>query len=171
MRPLSVFAPLLLCLGCASYSGSSLKPGIATPADTRALMGAPFAVHKAASGADYAISWEYPHGPMGRYTYMVRFDARERLLRIDQVLQVANVRALTIGLSTHDDVRDLFGRPGIITAKDYQGLESWDYFAIENLRNIIIRVAFDADGRVRTAGEAPDPTGESGGRGRFGGRH
>jgi hypothetical protein len=166
MRTLFLLLLFNLLCGCASYSGSSLKPGIATEADTRALMGAPYAVHPAAPGAGYARSWEYPRGPMGRQTFMVRFDEQGRLLRVDQVLQVKNVQALTIGLSTRDDVRDLFGRPGYVTRRNFQGHESWDYFAKDGGRRIIIGVTFDGDGRVLAAGEVADPEETSPIRGR-----
>jgi len=155
---LLIFCLAMSLLGaCASYSGYGLKPGISTEADTRAVMGAPFAVHKAAPGAGYAESWEYPHGPMGRQTFMARFDTQGRLLRIDQVLQVASVQALTIGVSTRDDVRDVLGRPGYVILKNFQGRESWDYFAKDGPRRIIIGVTFDTNGRVLAAGEVADP--------------
>jgi hypothetical protein len=157
MRSVALALALVLLGGCASYSGYSLTPGVSTEADTRAVMGEPFAVHKGAPGAVYAESWEYPHGPMGRQTYMARFDAQGRLLRIDQVLQVANVQALTIGVSTRDDVRDLLGRPGYVILKDHLGRESWDYFAKDGPRRIIIGVTFDTAGRVVAAGEVADP--------------
>ncbi len=156
MRTLSAALALVLLAGCASYSGYSLKLGVSTQADTRAVMGAPFAVHKAAPGAGYAESWEYPHGPMGRQTFMARFDDQGRLLRIDQVLEVKTVQSLTIGLSTRDDVRDLLGRPGYVTLRDHLGRESWDYFAKDGPRRIIIGVTFDTGGRVAGAGEVAD---------------
>ncbi len=107
MRLPALLPSLALLCACASYSGSSLKPGISTEADTRTLMGAPFAVHLAGRGAGYVESWEYPHGPEGRQTYMVRFDAHGRVVRVDQVLRVGNLRRLTPGVSTRDNVRDL----------------------------------------------------------------
>jgi hypothetical protein len=165
MRYLALLSLVLVC-GCASYSGSSLKPGISTQADTRAVMGAPYAVHPAPPGAGYAESWEYPHGPMGRQTYMARFDTQGRLLRIDQVLDVRNVQALSVGVSTRDDVRDLFGRPGYVTPRNFQGRESWDYFAKDGVRRIIIGVTFDEHGRVLAAGEVADPEETSPIRGR-----
>lgn len=154
MRLAALLLPALLLCGCASYSGYGLKPGVSTQADVRATMGTPYAVHKGSVG--YAESWEYSHQPMGRQTFMARFDTEGRLLRIDQVLQVANVQALTIGTSTRDDVRDVFGRPGYVT-RWRQGTESWDYFAKDGPRRIIIDVTFDAAGRVVSAGEMADP--------------
>ena len=154
MRPIALLLPLLLLCGCASYSGYGLKPGTSRQADVRAMMGAPYAIHKGAPG--YAESWEYSHQPMGRQTYMVRFDTEGRVLRVDQVLQVMNVQVLTIGLSTRDDVRDVFGRPGYVT-RWHQGTESWDYFAKDGPRRIIIGVTFDPAGRVIAAGEVADP--------------
>jgi len=153
------FALLFAALaGCAGYSGSGLKPGISTQDDTRAQMGQPFAVHKAAPGAGYAESWEYPHGPMGRHTYMARFGTGGRLLRIDQVLTARTLASLHYGTDNMDVVRDLLGRPGLVGGPNrLYGGPVWDYYAFDGQRKIILSVSFDARGMVAAAGEAPDP--------------
>jgi hypothetical protein len=152
-----LFAAAVLC-GCASYTGSALQPGVSTQADTRALMGAPAAVHKAPPGAGYTESWEYPHGPMGRHTFMARFDAAGKLVRVDQVLQAKTLAAIHYGTDTQADVRALLGRPGTITGPNrLYGGEIWGYAAYDGQRKIILSISFDAQGRAQAAGEAPDP--------------
>jgi hypothetical protein len=151
--------PLFAVLAsCASYSGSSLQPGISTEADTKALMGQPYAVHKAPPGADYAESFEYPHGPSGRQTYMARFDNSGRLLRVEQVLLERTVAQLRPGVDDTQTVSALLGRPGRITGPNriYSG-PTWDYFANELERHIILSVSFDQNGKVATAGWMDDP--------------
>jgi len=154
-----LLALLLAALaGCAAYTGSTLTPGTSTQSDTRALMGAPFAVHKAPAGADFAESWEYPHGPMGRKTYMARFDAAGKLLRIDQVLVARTLAAIRYGVDDMETVRGLLGRPGLVTGPHrIYGGPIWDYYAYDGQRKIILSVSFDAQGRAAAAGEAPDP--------------
>lgn len=162
----SAFAVLLAALsfaaallsGCASYTGAALQPGASTQADARALMGPPAAVHKAPPGAGYAESWEYPHGPMGRHTFMARFDAAGKLVRVDQVLQAKNLATITYGTDTQAEVRALLGRPGVISGPSRRyGGQVWDYFAYDGQRKIILSVSFDPQGRAQAAGEAPDP--------------
>ena len=145
--------------GCASYSGSSLKPGAATEADTRALMGEPVAIHPAPSNAPYGVSWEYPRGPLGRHTFMARFDRQGKLLAIDQVLTVATVAQIRMGQDTRDDVRRLLGKPGMVFPARNGG-EAWDYAAVAtdgHPRKIRLSVAFDARGVATAAGESEDP--------------
>ena len=153
---------LLLTLalaGCASYSGSSLKPGQSTQSDTRALMGEPAAMHPGPAGAAYAESWEYPRGPLGRHTFMARFDRQGRLLSIDQVLTEKTVAQLKMGEATREDVRRTLGRPGnVISTRD--GGEWWDYAAQDtrgHTRPIRIVVTFDARGIATAAGASYDP--------------
>jgi hypothetical protein len=161
MRLSTLVFVLILCLstGCASYSGSSLTPGVSTEADTRAIMGQPGAIYTAPPGAGYALSWEYSHQPMGRQTYMVRFDAAGKVVRVDQVLDLKYVPALKVGSDTEDDVRRMFGRPGQISGPHrIYGGPIWDYFAYDGQRRIIISASFDAAGILKAAGESPDPS-------------
>lgn len=162
MRLAQLFSPLLfaaaLLSGCASYTGAGLQPGVASQAEVRAQMGTPAAVHKARPGAGYAESWEYPHGPAGRHTFMVRFDAAGKLVRIDQVLVARTLTAITYGTDTQADVRALLGRPGTITGPNrLYGGDIWGYAAYDGQRKIILSVSFDAQGRAQAAGESPDP--------------
>ena len=148
----------VLC-GCASYSGSSLKPGSSTQSDTRALMGEPVAVHPAPPGAPYAQSWEYPRGPLGRHTFMARFDSQGRLVAIDQVLTVKTVAQIRIGQDTREEVRRLLGSPAMIFPGRLGG-EAWDYAAVAmegHPRKIRLSVTFDTRGVATAAGESYDP--------------
>lgn len=157
----AICALVALCAlaGCASYSGSSLRPGTAGQADTRALMGEPAAIHAAPSGAAYAESWEYPRGPLGRHTFMARFDRQGKLMAIDQVLTVETVARIRMGQDTRDDVRRLLGRPGMVFPARSGG-EAWDYAAYprkSDMRKIRISVTFDERGFATAAGESHDP--------------
>lgn len=154
--PALVCASLLLA-ACASYSGSGLKPG-ASEAQVRAAMGEPAAVHPAPAGADYARSLEYPRGPAGRQTFMARLDTLGRLLRVDQVLDEKNIPRIRVGVDGMEEVRTLLGRPGRqAVINRYYGGPTWDYFAEDIGRHIIISVTFDRAGKVAAAGSMIDP--------------
>lgn len=155
----AALAALVVCLaGCASYSGSSLTPGSSAQADVRQLMGEPAAIHKGGSGQVAAESWEYPRGPLGRHTYMVRFDARGTVTSIDQVLTVAQTAKIAWGQATQDDVRKMLGRPAAVFPVRSGG-EMWDYAALAtdgHSRKIRIVVSFDTAGRAVAGGESYD---------------
>ena len=157
MKTLISLVLALLLGGCASYSGSSLVPGTANQTDVRQLMGEPAAVHKSV-GAPGGESWEYPRGPFGRHTYMVRFDTVGKMTSIDQVLSVAHTAKIAWGQATRDDVLKLLGRPGTVYPVRSGG-EMWDYAAMsEGLpRKIRIVVSFDTSGRAVSGGESYDP--------------
>ena len=157
MKTLISLVMALLLGACVSYGGSSLVPGAATHAEVRQLMGEPAAVHKSA-GAPSGESWEYPRGPLGRHTYMVRFDTAGKMTSIDQVLTVAHTAKIAWGQATRDDVLKLLGRPGMVYPVRSGG-ELWDYAAMsEGLpRKIRIVVSFDTSGRAVSGGESYDP--------------
>lgn len=164
MRRISLpaFHPLLLacCLiaGCAGYNGAGLKPGIATEADARRVMGPPTAVHNAPPGAGYAQSLEYSRGPAGRQTYMARFDASGRLLRIDQVLQLNTLAQVRVGIDDMDSIDGLLGRPGRNAGiSRLYGGPTWDYYAEDGGRHTIISVTFNQEGVVAATGWMMDP--------------
>ena len=162
MNPLiRVFGAALLgaLAGCASYSGSGLVPGHSSQADTRALMGEPAGKYQAPAGEAFTESWEYPRGPLGRHTFMARFDKSGKLVVIDQVLTVNTAAKIKIGSARREDVLALLGRPGQMSASR-QGGEYWDYAAYASdgvPRKIRLVVTFDQAGVATAAGESYDP--------------
>jgi hypothetical protein len=157
-RQLSALVIAFALGGCASYSGSSLKPGASSQADVRAVMGAPAAVHSAPADASFSESWEYPRGPLGRHTFMARFDRSGKLVAIDQVLTIAMVARIRMGQDGREDVARLLGRPGqVFPLRD--GGEGWDYAAYADggqMRKIRIIINFDKAGRAVSGGESYD---------------
>lgn len=150
---------MALAGGCASYSGSNLVPGQSSQADARMSLGEPAAIHKAPAGQPYAESWEYPHGPAGRDTYMVRFDSGGRFVASEQVLTVNNTAKIEYGKAGRDDVRKILGRPGLKFPLNNGG-EMWDYAALTTEgvpRKIRITVTFDRNGTAVSGGESFDP--------------
>ena len=145
--------------GCASYSGSSLVPGHSSQAEARVLMGEPAGKYQAPAGGVFTESWEYPRGPLGRHTYMARFNHSGKLVAIDQVLTVQTAAKIKIGSAKRGEVMALLGRPGMVSP-DRKGGEYWDYAAYANdgaPRKIRLVVTFDKDGIATAAGESYDP--------------
>jgi hypothetical protein len=95
----------LLLVGCASYSGSSLKPGSASLADVVAVMGSPAMQW---TNADRSVQLSYPRGPAGFHSYMVYLDAGGRLERIENVMDGASFARVKADL-TKDDVLRILG--------------------------------------------------------------
>lgn len=124
----------LLAAGCASYSGSGLKPGSSTDADVRAAMGEP-ALEIVEAGGSRRLA--YPQGPMGLETFMVRIGPSGALESIEQVLDESHFRRIQRGVHTREDVRGLIGPPWRTldfarkgqTAWDYRFQDTWGYLA------------------------------------------
>lgn len=110
--------------GCASYSGSGLKPGMTTADQVRQTMGAPRNVNREADGGE---TWEYPRGPAGLQTYMVHLDKGGVLRGIEQVLSEESFARLEAGKHTPQDVLRLIGSPWRTVYFERRKEEAWDY--------------------------------------------
>ena len=97
----------LLLSGCASYSGSGLKPGIASEADVLQTMGAPSLRWDLPDGGRQLA---YPRGPAGFETFMVFIDGGGKLLRITEVLNTESFARIREGM-TQAEVLQLIGPP------------------------------------------------------------
>lgn len=101
---------LLFCVllsGCASYSGSGLKPGIASEADVLQTMGTPSLRWDLPDGGRQLA---YPRGPAGFETFMVFIDGGGKLLRITEVLNTESFARIREGM-TQTEVLQLIGPP------------------------------------------------------------
>ncbi len=152
-------AVVLGLTGCASYSGNSLVGANASREEVRALMGEPSAIHRHSTDDGISESWEYPRGPVGRHTFMVRMDQQGKVRRVDQVLTVGSTASIAYGVAKKEDVRRVLGRPGAIFPSG-KGGETWDYAAISQEgypRKIRLMVTFDEKGIAVNGGESYDP--------------
>ena len=96
----------MLLSACAGYSGSNLKPGIATLPEVIATMGEPAMRWKDADGSEQLA---YPRGPAGTQTYMAFFGNNGRLQRIDGVLDMVFFARIEPGKSDKAAVLRLLG--------------------------------------------------------------
>jgi hypothetical protein len=92
-----------LC-GCASYSGSSLKPGQSTLQDVRSTMGEPAMQW---TEPDHSLQLSYPRGPAGFHSYMVYLDPAGRLQRIENVMSPASFYRISPGMTEEQVLRIL----------------------------------------------------------------
>lgn len=69
--------------GCAAYSGSGLKPGVAGVDDVVGVMGQPAMRWQDPDGA---VQLSYPRGPLGVHSFMVYLGPDGRLQRIENVM-------------------------------------------------------------------------------------
>jgi hypothetical protein len=146
---------LALSLGaCASgsYGPGPLAPG-ATSAEAIARMGQPTGVHPLAPDGKRL---EFARGPMGLHTFMLDFDAGDRLVKIDQVLTERHFLELQNGM-TADEVRARIGRPGQITGLPRQRHQLWWYW-YDTPFCIVWQVSIsDDDGKVAEMGHNSNP--------------
>ena len=100
----AMLAACVWAAGCANLA--SIAPG--TPAAAiESSRGKPFRVWPEPNGG---ASWEYPEGPQGHHTYMVRVGADGRVTRVDQVLDWPFFNMLKPGMKTAE-VEHVLGRP------------------------------------------------------------
>jgi type IV pilus biogenesis protein CpaD/CtpE len=149
---LSLIACVLVA-GCAGLPGS-VPVGASMP-EVEAQLGKPKDT-VAAPGGD--VVWQYPTGPIGQWTYMVRFGSDRRVKSVSQALTVETFAQIRTGMS-RDDIRLLLGPPGEVVT--YRNLREnvWSYrYQPGAGENRIFNVHFDAaSGLVRSTSEQEDP--------------
>jgi hypothetical protein len=144
----------ILLAGCASLAPPSFPPGTAM-SDVEARMGKPRSVVKAPDGDTV---WQYPSGPIGQTTYMVRFGPDQRTRSVYQALTFAQFAKIQPGLS-QDEVRLLLGPPGETMRFSRMNEEVWSYhYQASASDNRIFNVHMDAKtGTVRSTSDQIDP--------------
>jgi hypothetical protein len=150
----ALLAACLLPAGCANVQG--IAPGTAAPS-VESSSGKPFRVWPEAGGG---ASWEYPFGPQGHYTYMVRFGADNRVTRVDQVLGWDTFKLVVPGMPM-TEVEHLLGRP-YSRVKVLTGQTAWAWRFIETIHQRCFYAYEGADGRVANIGAGDEYPGTLG---------
>jgi hypothetical protein len=111
-----------------------------------------------AAAPDGDTVWQYPRGPYGQQTYVVRFGKDQRVRSVTQALTWEHFATIREGM-TRDEIRLAFGRPGQTVFYRNLNEEVWSYrYVIPASHNRIFNVHFDAaTGRVRTTSDQEDP--------------
>ena len=150
----ALLAGCLLAAGCASLT--SVPAG--TPAtDVEASRGKPFRVWPEPAGG---TSWEYPLGPSGRTTYMVRMGPDSRVQKVDQVLAWDTFNRIRQGMPM-TEVEHLLGRPySTVTYPNATTVWSWRF--VETVWYRCFLAYAGPDGTVKSIGSKDEETGDVG---------
>lgn len=149
---------------CAGYSGSNLKPGVATLPDVVASMGEPAMRWKEADGREQLA---YPRGPEGLQTFMAFIAADGRLEKIEGVLDTPHFARIENGKSDKAAVLRVLGPPQPDWTVYFKARDElvWEWHICDDYnQQAYFDVLFDAtSGIVRTTMQRPDPSGTDGG--------
>lgn len=156
----TLFSALAAALlpACDVINLPRLEPGVTTQAEVRSRMGEPGFVHHDPDGS---VTWEYSRQPAGKVCYMIRFDSRDIVAAVDQVLTPAGFARALPGLS-QDEVRRLYGQPAKKQVFRNLGEEIWEWHVEGQIatEETYFSVHFGlADGRLRKAGLRVEPGG------------
>jgi hypothetical protein len=124
LTPIAGCIAAVVLTGCAAYSGAGFLTGVTTADEVRAAMGAPRNVYPDAEGGE---TWEYPRGPLGYHTFMVRLDGSRHLHDIEQVLDEEHFARIEVGKTTQKQVQRLIGTPARSTFFERRRETVWDY--------------------------------------------
>jgi len=154
---ISAVAAVLLP-ACDVVNLPKLEPGVTTQAEVRSRMGEPGFVHRDPDGS---VTWEYSRQPAGKVCYMIRFDERDIVAAVDQVLTPANFARAQPGLS-RDEIRRLYGQPARREVFRNLGEEVWEWHVEGEIATeesyFSVHFGLD-DGKLRKAGLRIEPKG------------
>lgn len=159
----ALLAVAALLTACAGYSGSGLKPGVATLHEVVATMGEPAMRWYDADGRQQLA---YPRGPAGTQTFMAHIAPDGRLERIEPVLTNAHFARIVPGRSDQAAVLRLLGPPPPQWTTYYRAREElvWEWKICDSWNQVAyFDVLFDAHtGLVRSTQQRPDLSGFDG---------
>jgi hypothetical protein len=160
---LALIASALVLSACAAYSGSNLKPGVATLAEVVATMGEPAMRWKDDDGREQLA---YPRGPAGTQTFMAFIGSDGRLERIEGVLDMAHFARIEPGKSDKAAILRLLGpsQPQWTAYFERRDELVWEWRFCDSWSQLArFDVLFDATtGIVRTSYQRPDLVGLNG---------
>ena len=136
----------LLALGLAGCMVPQWqKPGM-PQAEVEKGMGKPTLVVPLPEGGQRLI---YSQQPAGQQVYHMDFDARHKLVRVEQVLDTTHFFALRNGVDTRDDVYRMFGPPAKVErVYSFKG-DIWTYRFLDNTVARRAHVHIDPQGVVQ----------------------
>lgn len=141
----------LLSSGCASYSPQGLPPG-SSRAAVIAQMGQPTASFAQPGGGERLEFWR---GRYAKHSFMVDFDAQDRMQGWQQVLTEANFSELRHGMSKAE-VLYRIGHPSEARFLQRQQHQLWSYRYVSPFC-LWFQVSLDKQDRVVELGNNDDP--------------
>jgi hypothetical protein len=159
-----LLGPVALVLSaCVSYSGSGLKPGVASLAEVTSAMGQPAMVWNNPDGSKQLA---YPRGPAGTHTFMVQLGPDQVLKNIDNVLRYKYFAQIVPGKTTQEDILRLLGPSTPQWSSYYKARDElvWEWlYCDEHGYETKFDVLFDGmNGPVRTTMSRPNYKGADG---------
>ena len=121
------------------------KPGMAR-AEVEQGMGSPTLVEALPDGGTRLL---YSRQPAGQQVYHMDFDAQQRLVRVDQVLDLNHFYALRNGVDTRDSVNRMFGPPAKLEKVYSFNGDIWTYRFLDNHNPRRAHVHIDPQGVVQ----------------------
>ena len=110
--------------------------------------------------SDGTQRWVYSRQPAGQQVYHMVFDAQQRLLRVEQVLQEAHFHQLQPGRDNRQSVFHYFGRPALIEGVGNFKGDIWTYRIRENSIDRLAHVFIDPQGVVQRVMFTDEPRNE-----------
>lgn len=141
-------------MGCAAPEWQ--KPG--TPAAQIAQDLGP--AHVRVALPDGTQRWVYSRQPAGQQVFHLLFDAQQRLLRVEQVLQEASFQKLQPGTDNRQSVFSTFGKPALIEGVGNFKGDIWTYRIRENSIDRQAHVFIDPQGVVQRVMFTDEPRNE-----------
>ncbi|MDR2188706.1 MAG: outer membrane protein assembly factor BamE [Azonexus sp.] len=143
---------------CDAVNLPQIQPGVTTAAEVEQRMGEPGFRF---SNADGTVTWEYSRQPMGVQCWMISFDQRQIVSRVEQVLNDEHYAAVRPGMS-HEQIRRLLGAPGSRTVFNNLREEVWEWRieGVPVMDETYFMVHFDSgSGTVRKTSRRVQPKG------------
>ncbi|MFK7962707.1 MAG: outer membrane protein assembly factor BamE [Burkholderiaceae bacterium] len=151
---LSALFVLLMLSGCDYYASKTLKPGVSTESDVRALMGRPELIWAENDGTRVL---EYPRAPAGHETYMVTIGPDGKFVSMENMLTEARFEQVKAGMN-RDQVRRMLGKPSEIEFFTLSRQEVWSFKHIGSMADSdMFNVHFDMSGIVQKLSVTRDP--------------
>ena len=154
MRFKGLTYPLVLCAailaGCATSYGTKswFTPGVSTQAEVRARMGSPSKVWVSRDGVEH---WDYAGNPYSFYAYRASFESSGTLKAFRSLRNIDDLRLLSPGTSTAEDVRNVFGEP--VRVYFIRGDPHWEWPILRPIREPHrLVVQFSPEGVVKSMG-------------------
>ena len=150
-----------LALGCAVWLSACAMPERQAPgtpaAQVAQQLGAPHVRTALPEGGE---RWVYSRQPAGQQVFHLTFDAQQRLLQVQQVLEPAHFLRLQPQHDTQDTVYRYFGRPALVEGvASFKG-DIWTYRISENNLDRLAHVFLDPQGVVQRVQFTDEPRSE-----------
>lgn len=131
--------------GCDFAAQKELQSGVSSKDDVLVKMGKPTMIWEEKDGSSL---YEYPRGPEGHVTYMVKINGDGKYMGMENILTEANFNKISVGM-TRDDIRRRLGRPTQTSVLELKKEEVWTWKHFRNNNESrLFHVMMDGEGKV-----------------------